>query len=54
MEKSTARQFVCLMADYLDIPSFVCEKMESQLIKGNYEDVINFIVKRKREIQNGI
>lgn len=51
MEKHTARQFVCLMADYLDIPSFICEKMESQLIKGNYEDVITFIVERKKEIE---
>ena len=51
MEKGVARQFVCLMADYLDIPSFVCEKMESQLIKGEYEDVINFVVKRKKEIE---
>ena len=52
MEKGIARQFTCLMADYLDIPSFVCEKMESQLINGNYEDVINFVVKRKKEIED--
>ena len=51
MEKGVARQFVCLMADYLNIPPFICEKMESQLIKGEYEDVINFVVKSKKEIE---
>ena len=51
MDKSIARQFTCLMADYLDLPSFVCELIENKLIKSEYEEVIEYVVKRKKEIE---
>lgn len=46
-----ARAFACLMEDYLDIPSFVCEKIEQCILKDKCDEVIEFVVKRKKELK---
>lgn len=48
MEKEDARYFAGLMEDFLSIPAFVCEKIEINLIQGNYKEVVEFVIKRKR------
>lgn len=48
MEIKDARFFAGLMEDYLEIPAFTCESMEKKLINGEYKEVIEFIIKRKR------
>lgn len=50
MDKSNARIFTCLVADPLDLPSFVCEMIEQKLIEGKYEEVVNYCIQRKKEI----
>ena len=49
MKQGDARYFAVLMKDYLKIPSFICEIIENKLIKGEYEEVIKFIISRKKE-----
>ena len=48
MEIKDARFFAGLMEDYLGIPAFICEAIEKKLISGEYKEVIEFIIKRKR------
>ena len=48
MEKKDARFFAGLMDDFLNIPSYICEAIEINLINGHYLKVLNFIVERKR------
>ena len=50
MDINTARAFAGLMEDYLKIPSMVCELIENKLIDDKSEEVIQFVVKRKEEI----
>ena len=47
-----SRDFAGLMEDYLKIPSLVCELIERKLLEGNYEEVIKYVVQRKKEIAN--
>lgn len=51
MIKEEAIYFAGLMASYLDIPSFVCEIIEKKLIEGKYQEVIEYIIQRKRELE---
>lgn len=53
MNKEKAIEFASLMEDYLNIPSFVCEYIEKALISGKYEEVINYIIQRRKEIEQG-
>lgn len=46
MKKEDARIFTCILAENLDLPSMVCESIESKLINGKYEEVIRFTIKR--------
>lgn len=50
MDKVDARDFVCLVADALELPSFVCEIMEQKLIEEKYEEVVKYCIQRKEEI----
>lgn len=40
--------FAGLMEDYLEIPAFICEKIENKLTNEEYKDVIEFIIERKK------
>ena len=53
MNKEKAIKFAGLMEDYLNIPSFVCEYIEQALISGKYEEVINYILQRRKELEQG-
>ena len=48
MKIEDARYFSGLMEDYLDIPAFICEKIENKLKNEEYKDVIEFIINRKK------
>ena len=48
MNLKDVRYFVGLMEDYLEIPAFICEKIENKLVNEEYKDVIEFIIKRKK------
>ena len=51
MKKDRARYFAGLMEDFLDIPSFICELIERKLIDDKYEEVINYVIDRKQELE---
>lgn len=51
MNKYIAREFVCMVAKKLDLPSFIYEEMENKLINGKAEEVIEFIVNKSKEPQ---
>lgn len=53
MNKEKAIEFAGLMEDYLNISSFVCEYIEQALISGKYEEVINYILQRRKELERG-
>lgn len=48
MKIEDARYFAGLMEDYLEIPAFICEKIENKLTNEEYKDVIEFIIERKK------
>lgn len=50
MNKQDARYFAGKMEDILNIPAFVCEKIEQELINEDYESVCKFILNRLKEI----
>lgn len=52
MNKEDAIYFAGLMQDYLHIPSFICEIIEKKLQKGNYQEVVEFIIQRKKELES--
>lgn len=52
MKKQDARYFAGKMEDFLNIPSFVCEKMEEELMNEKYESVCFFILRRLKEINS--
>ena len=52
MNKENAIYFAGLMEDYLHIPSFLCETIEKNLIDKKYKEVIEYIIQRKKEIDN--
>ena len=49
MNKEESIYFAGLMEDYLNIPSFICESIEQDLINGKYKEVIEYIIQRKNE-----
>ena len=51
MNRKDAIYFAGLMEDFLDVPSFVCETIESCLIDEKYKEVIEYIIMRKKEIE---
>ena len=50
MKIEDARYFAGLMEDYLEIPAFICERIESKLKNEEYKDVIEFIINRKKSL----
>lgn len=48
MNLNDAMYFAGLMEDYLEIPAFICENIENKLANEEYKDVIEFIIKRKK------
>lgn len=50
MKIEDARYFAGLMEDYLEIPAFICEKIENKLANEEYKDVIEFIINRKKSL----
>ena len=52
MNKEDAIRFASLMEDYLNIPSFVCEMIQQSLEAKEYEKVIEYIIKRRNEIES--
>lgn len=53
MNKENAIKFAGLMEDYLNIPSFVCEYIAKALIDGSYREVIEYIIQRRTELEQG-
>lgn len=53
MNREEAIYFAGLMESYLNIPSFICEIIEYKLIEGKYQEVIEYIIQRKRELDKG-
>lgn len=51
MNLNDAMYFASLMEDYLEIPVFICEKIENKLVNEEYKDVIEFIINRKKIIK---
>ena len=51
MDKKNAIRFAGLMEDYLNIPSFVCEYIEKALMEERYEEIIDYIIQRRNEIE---
>ena len=51
MDRKNAIRFACLMEDYLNIPSFVCEHIEKALINNKYKEVIEYIIQRRNELE---
>jgi hypothetical protein len=49
MNRELARIIVCLMADKLDLPSMMLESLEENLVKGNFDNVLEYYNKRGRE-----
>ena len=52
MSKERAIYFAGLMEEYLNIPSFVCENIENELINEKYNKVINYVIDRRKELEN--
>lgn len=52
MNREDAIYFAGLMEDYLNIPSFVCEIIEKKLQEGKYQEVVEFIIRRKKELKS--
>lgn len=51
MKKEDAIYFAGLMEDYLQIPSMYCELIEKKLIENKYEEVISFIISRRKQLE---
>jgi hypothetical protein len=51
MNKELARIIVCLMAEKLTLPSMMLESLEENLIKGNFDKVLEFYNKRIEEME---
>lgn len=52
MNKEKAIYFAGLMEEYLNIPSYVCESIKNELINEKYNKVINFVIDRRKELEN--
>lgn len=50
MDSNDAIMFAGLMEDFLNIPSLVCELIEKKLTEGKYEEVVRYIIERKKKI----
>ena len=50
MDGNDAIMFAGLMEDFLNIPSLVCELIEKKLTEGKYEEVIRYIIERKKKM----
>lgn len=50
MNANDAQYFAGLCEDWINIPAFVCEVIESKLVNGEYLDVLEYIVQRHKEI----
>lgn len=52
MNKERAIYFAGLMEEYLNIPACVCEYIENELVNEKYNKVINYIIDRRKELEN--
>ena len=52
MNKERAIYFAGLMEEYLNIPFCVCENIENELINEKYNKVINYVIDRRKELEN--
>lgn len=52
MNRERAIYFAGLMEEYLNIPSCVCENIENELINEKYNKVINYVIDRRKELEN--
>lgn len=50
MNRELARIIVCLMADKLNLPSMMLESLEENLVKGEFDKVLEYYNKRCREV----
>jgi hypothetical protein len=50
MDSNDAIMFAGLMEDFLNVPSLVCELIEKKLTEGKYEEVIRYIIERKKKM----
>ena len=53
MSEKSAREFAYLVKDFLEIPDDCCETMVDRLKNCEYEEVVFFILLRKRQILKG-
>lgn len=53
MNKERATYFAGLMEEYLNIPACVCEYIENELTNEKYNEVINYIIDRRKELEKG-
>ena len=51
MKQEDAIYFAGLMEDYLQIPAMYCELIEKKLMFGEYQEVIDFIIKRRKDLE---
>lgn len=51
MNKEESIYFAGLMESYLKIPSFLCETIEKDLSDGKYKEVIEYIIQRRKELE---
>lgn len=51
MNKEDGIAITCALEDALNIPSVACEQIERKIEQGKYEEVLQFIANRWREIQ---
>ena len=52
LETDNAIYFAGLMEDFINIPSCVCELIERKLTQGKHEEVVRYIIARKKELYN--
>jgi len=50
MNREFARILVCLMDEKLHLPSMILERLEENLVKGNFDKVHEYYCKRLAEI----
>lgn len=51
MPRELARIIVCLMDPKLNLPSMMLESLEENLVKGNFDKVLDFYNSRIKEVE---
>lgn len=50
MDRDRAIFFAGQMEDFLHIPAGICEVIEQKLVAGKYQEVIDFVIDRKKTL----